>query len=114
MMRELMSSAMRKLTSYLGRPPEVVDTQCGFKMFTEDAANLLFTLQHENGFAFDVELLLLSAKFNYALQSQPVEWIDAPGSTVHPIKDSIKMLRAMLRIRSETRTTDRAVRRGPQ
>ncbi len=114
MMRELMSSTMRKLTSYLGRPPEVVDTQCGFKMFTEDTANLLFSLQRENGFAFDVELLLLATKFQYVIQAQPVEWIDAPGSTVDPIKDSIKMLRAMLRIRGETQDVDRAVRRGPQ
>ncbi|CAN5678066.1 hypothetical protein BH10BDE1_BH10BDE1_17170 [soil metagenome] len=114
MMRELMSSTMRKLTSFLGRPPEILDTQCGFKMFTEDSANLLFALQRENGFAFDVELLLLAAKFQYVIQAQPVEWIDAPGSTVDPIKDSIKMLRAMLRIRGETRDVDRAVRRGSQ
>lgn len=114
MLRELMSATMRKLTSFLGRPPEIVDTQCGFKMFTEESAGLLFSLQRENGFAFDIELLLLSAKFSYVLQSQPVQWIDAPGSTVHPIKDSLKMLRAMLRIRNETKETDRAVRRGPQ
>lgn len=113
MMRELMSSTMRKLTYYLGRPPEVVDTQCGFKMFTGDAADLLFSLQRENGFAFDVELLLLAAKFQYAIEAQPVEWIDAPGSTVDPIKDSIKMLRAMLRIRGATKDTDRAIRRDP-
>jgi dolichyl-phosphate beta-glucosyltransferase len=113
MMRELMSSTMRRLTSLLGRPPEIVDTQCGFKMFTESAADLLFTLQREDGFAFDVELILLASSFNFNLQAMPVAWIDAPGSTVDPIKDSLKMLRAMLRIRKETKETDRAIRRDP-
>lgn len=113
LMRETMSSTMRQVTAFLGRPREILDTQCGFKMFTEHAANFLFPIQRENGFAFDVELVLLATKFDFDLRSQEVEWIDAPGSTVNPIRDSLKMLRAMMRIRSDTNHILDVIRRNP-
>ena len=111
LMRQVMSASMRGLTAMLGRPPEILDTQCGFKMFSENAGVLLFGLQQERGFAFDVELILLANSFRFDLRSMPVEWIDAPGSTVRPIRDSIKMVRAMARIRLETSKADRTIRR---
>ncbi len=111
LMRQVMSSTMRGLTAMLGRPPDILDTQCGFKMFTENAGYMLFGLQQERGFAFDVELILLAKTFQYPVQSVPVEWIDAPGSTVRPIRDSIKMVKAMARIRAETGRVDRTVKR---
>lgn len=113
LLRETMSATMRQVTSFLGRPREILDTQCGFKMFTEDAANFLFPLQRENGFAFDVELVLLAVKFDFDLRSQEVAWIDAPGSTVSPVRDSLKMLRAMMRIRTDTNHTLDVIRRDP-
>lgn len=38
------------------------DTQCGFKIFTQEAAKTLFSKMHLNRWAFDVELLLLAQK----------------------------------------------------
>lgn len=111
-MRRLMSHTMHGLTALVGRPSHIVDTQCGFKMFTERAARTLFALQTERGFAFDVELILLARKFDFELATQPVEWIDAPGSTVHPIRDSLKMLKALFRIEHVTNATDRQIQRG--
>lgn len=35
------------------------DTQCGFKIFSRDAAKILFATQHLERWAFDVELLFL-------------------------------------------------------
>lgn len=74
------------------------DTQCGFKIFTKEAsekiANELFT----SGFGFDVELLLLARIFNFKVAEIPVNWSDDQDSRVSPIKDSLKMLREVLRI----------------
>ena len=39
------------------------DTQCGFKLFTKQAASTLFKTLHIERFAFDVELFFLCNKF---------------------------------------------------
>ncbi len=40
---------------------DVLDTQCGFKMFRAEAARRLFSAGREKGYLFDLELLLLRA-----------------------------------------------------
>lgn len=40
----------------------IMDTQCGFKLFTADAAQQLFAQQTTDGFAFDVEVLMLASR----------------------------------------------------
>ncbi|MGB6183331.1 MAG: dolichyl-phosphate beta-glucosyltransferase [Rhodococcus sp. (in: high G+C Gram-positive bacteria)] len=77
----------------------VSDTQCGFKLFTADAAKTLFTMQIVEGFSFDLEVLYLAHKLGYRAAEVPVEWIDAPGSTVEAAKVSMQFLRDLMRIR---------------
>lgn len=36
------------------------DTQCGFKIFTRKAAQVMFPVMHIERYAFDVELLYLA------------------------------------------------------
>lgn len=78
----------------------VKDTQCGFKLFTHEAARQLFGRQQMMGFSFDLELLYLARKLNLRVAEVPVRWFDAPGSKVDPIKDSLRFLQDILRIRS--------------
>jgi dolichyl-phosphate beta-glucosyltransferase len=40
----------------------IKDTQCGFKLFSRQAARQLFPVQHIERWAFDVELVYLAAK----------------------------------------------------
>jgi len=75
------------------------DTQCGFKMFTRDAADLLFRHQLIDEFSFDLEILYLAKKFDLQVAEVPVEWIDAPGSTVDPTKVAIEFVRDMAQIK---------------
>ena len=51
-----------RIFNALTRPllPEIRDTQCGFKLFTETAARQLFGRQTITGWAFDVEILYLA------------------------------------------------------
>jgi dolichyl-phosphate beta-glucosyltransferase len=74
---------------------QVRDTQCGFKLFTREAARHLFSLQTINGFSFDLEILYLAAKFHYRIHEQGVSWIDAPGSKVDPLKEGKRFLKDM-------------------
>jgi dolichyl-phosphate beta-glucosyltransferase len=75
------------------------DTQCGFKAFRREAAHELFAEQTLDGFAFDVEILLLAQKKGYAMADLPVEWHNSTASKVHILHDSLKMLWDVWRLR---------------
>lgn len=77
----------------------VHDTQCGFKLFTREAAHHLFRVQTIMGFSFDLEILYLAHKFGYRVAEVPVEWIDAPGSKVQSFKVVRQFLADMVRIK---------------
>jgi len=77
----------------------VYDTQCGFKAFRRCAAESIFARQQVDGFAFDVEVLLLAQKLGFKIADLPVEWRNSPESKVRIVRDSFQMLRDALRIR---------------
>ena len=62
--------------------PGVWDTQCGFKAFTADAAERIFSQTRTFGWGFDVEILALAKKMNYMIQEIPVYWVNGDNSTV--------------------------------
>jgi dolichyl-phosphate beta-glucosyltransferase len=75
------------------------DTQCGFKMFRREAARKIFSAARIDGFAFDVEVLLLATRAGYRVDEVPVEWENDPASRLHMIRDSIRMILEVVRIR---------------
>jgi dolichyl-phosphate beta-glucosyltransferase len=86
------------------------DTQCGFKAFRRPAAQAIFLRQKIDGFAFDVEVLLLARRLGFGVADLPVEWINSPDSRVQLVRDSARMLRDALRVR---RLVDRTLRSEP-
>jgi len=85
------------------------DTQCGFKAFRRAAARAIFSRQTLDGFAFDVEVLLLARRLGHPIADLPVEWINSSESKVRIVRDSLAMLRDTLRIRRlVTRNLSRA------
>lgn len=92
----LFAQVMRGVT---GLP--IRDTQCGFKMFRRDVGERLFRLCDEDGYLFDLEILMLAAQFGYRIDEVAVSWREVPGSKVHLIRDSWRMLRGLFRIRKE-------------
>jgi glycosyltransferase involved in cell wall biosynthesis len=90
--------------------PQFQDTQCGFKLFTREAAHDLFRrlrLYGENAklakggtlTGFDVEVLYLAVKSGYRATDVPVEWHYGESSKVHPVRESIRMFRDVVRVR---------------
>ncbi len=75
------------------------DTQCGFKAFRREAAHAIFSRQTLDGFAFDVEVLLLAERLGYKIADLPVEWLNSGESKVRILHDSLAMLRDTLRVR---------------
>lgn len=77
------------------------DTQCGFKLFSREAARELFTLSRIDSFAFDVEILVL-AKGRFRVAEVPVTCRHVELSKVSPGMDAVRMLRDLCRIRLRT------------
>lgn len=84
---------------------EVRDTQCGFKAFRREAARAIFSRQTIDGFAFDVEILLLARALGYRMADLPVRWINSPESKVRIVRDSLRMLVDTLRMRARVART---------
>ena len=62
--------------------PGIYDTQCGFKMFTAEAAEAVFAKQRMHGFSFDVEALMLARRAGFEVREVPVTWTNALGTKV--------------------------------
>jgi len=78
---------------------DMQDTQCGFKAFTAEAAEAIFSLQKLEGFSFDVEILFLAHKLGFSTLEIPVRWINEPNSKVRMLLDPLNMFIDLLRIR---------------
>lgn len=79
----------------------VVDSQCGFKLFTREAAQKIFPLARVDGGMLDVELFYLMHKQGTSCRFVPVSWNNKPGSRINilacMIRDPLDMLRIRLR-----------------
>ncbi|MEK7195184.1 MAG: dolichyl-phosphate beta-glucosyltransferase [Patescibacteria group bacterium] len=56
--------------------PGIWDTQCGFKAFTAEAAEKIFSKSMIVGWGFDVEVLSLAKKLGYRIKEVPVHWVN--------------------------------------
>jgi glycosyltransferase involved in cell wall biosynthesis len=88
--RHLSGRIFATLVSELCRIP-VYDTQCGLKIIRRNVWAAIATHSRTEGFAFDVELLLLALKEGVKVIEFPVNWHDVPGSKVSLLRDSWKM-----------------------
>lgn len=96
--RELMGKIFNKIVR-LFTIKGIIDTQCGFKMFTQKAAKDVFSRTKINGFGFDVEALFIARKLGYKIKEVPITWINDEQTKISPIKDSLKMFIEVLKVR---------------
>lgn len=91
--------------------PDIRDTQCGFKLFTRRAAEMIFSRAQVDSLAFDCEVLSLATELGLSIAEVGVRWSNDADSRVRPVRDSAIMLRDVWRIRQAKRTG--AWRDGP-
>jgi dolichyl-phosphate beta-glucosyltransferase len=106
--RHLMGRGFNLLVQALAIPG-IYDTQCGFKLFSGSATDKLFVQMYVYGKqqarhdaftgAFDVEVLYLARKYGYKIKEVPIQWKHNETDRVSPVKDSLRMLRDILRVR---------------
>jgi glycosyltransferase involved in cell wall biosynthesis len=78
------------------------DTQCGFKAFKRDAAQVIFRLQTIERWGFDPEILFIARKLKFRIVEVPVTWGHDERSRISYLKDGMKMLEEMAEIRTNS------------
>ncbi len=78
------------------------DTQCGFKAYKREAAQVIFRLQTIERWGFDPEILFIARKLKYKIVEIPVTWGHDERSRLSYLKDGLKMLEEMAEIRSNS------------
>lgn len=81
------------------------DTQCGFKAFRNSAAKDIFSSSTIEGFAFDVELLVIARKRKFNIKEVPVRWINSPDSRVSILRHGLEIIGELIQIRSNHHQT---------
>lgn len=79
---------------------DVRDTQCGCKAYRAEVARRLFSQSRIERFSFDAEVIFLAARAGYRIKEVPFALHYIPGSSVRPVRDSLLMVRDLLRIRA--------------
>ncbi len=77
----------------------IKDTQCGFKLFTHEAAREIFSLQKVRRFGFDMEALVVASSLGHKIIEVPVSWFNSAESRVRPIKDAFITLKDLVYIK---------------
>lgn len=103
-LRRSMGAIFNHMARMLG-VAETKDTQCGFKAFRKEAAREIFSRQKLDGFAFDVEILLLAKALGYSVDVLPINWENSADSRVNIATDSLRMFIDLLRVRAVVRKT---------
>jgi dolichyl-phosphate beta-glucosyltransferase len=96
--RELMGRTYNKLFQLLVLRG-IHDSQCGFKVFTADAAVALFEPLRTMRFGFDAEVLVRAKACGWRIAEVPVRWRHVEASRVNSVRDSSRMLWDLLRLR---------------
>ena len=92
----------------------LTDTQCGFKLYRADLAEQVVEHSREDGYAFDLEHLLIAQATGLAIAEVGIHWTHQTGGQVNPVLDGLKMLRRAAAIRSRRREIMQRVERLPQ
>ena len=85
---------------------KISDSQCGFKAFKSDVAKKVFSLSEVDGFAFDMEIIMLAKKMGAKFTELPVHVVSHSKSSVSVLKDGIKMLSDLVKIKRRISKTD--------
>ena len=104
-LRKVMSKIYIKVVCIFGGF-KLSDFQCGCKAFTNEASQKIFSNCEIDGFAFDLEALMLAQKIGYKIFEIPVKIINHRESKVNIIKDTLRMLSDLRKIKKRVRKLD--------
>lgn len=85
--------------------PGFSDTQCGFKVLPRSLAIEICEYQRIDGWAFDVEWIVIALQHGYRVGEVPINWYhDEKDSRISPLRDALRMTQDLWRIRRNLRS----------
>ena len=96
--REFMGRSYNRILRLLVLPG-IRDTQCGFKLFTAEAAEACFEPLATFRFGFDSEVLVRARRRGWEIAEVPVRWRHVEESRVGGIGDALRMLYDLVMLR---------------
>lgn len=78
---------------------DLTDYTCGFKLFSREAAQAIFSRSVVDGWSFDAEILFLARRLGFKIAEVPVRWEDKPDSKVRILRDTARSFSEILAIR---------------
>ena len=111
LLRKIMSKTYIKVLCIVGGF-KLSDSQCGCKAFSSKAAKEIFSRCEVNGFAFDFEAILWAGELGFKITEMPVKIINHRESKVNVIKDTLKMLRDLRRIKKSVKSKVKAEKKA--
>ena len=104
LLRKIMSKVYIKVLCIAGGF-KLSDSQCGCKAFRADATEKIFSRCEVNSFAFDFEAILWAVKMKMSIKEIPVRVINHGESKVRIIRDTLKMLKDLSKMKRRIRKT---------
>ena len=77
----------------------ISDITCGFKCFSREAAQEVFSRSVVSDWSFDAEILFITQRLGYKIKEVPVTWHDETGTKVRLLRDAPRAIAGLLRIR---------------
>lgn len=96
--RRFFGRCFNALTRTIMRLP-FADTQCGFKAFRREAAQLVFGLQRIERWGFDPEILFIGIMRGLRITEVPVTWGHDERSRISYLRDGMQMLIELVYVR---------------
>jgi dolichyl-phosphate beta-glucosyltransferase len=75
------------------------DVFCGFKLFSAEAAEDVFSRARIDGWAFDAEVLALARALGYRVRGSGITWVNRPASRLSMPRVVIPVLRELIEAR---------------
>lgn len=98
--RQVLSDSCIHLVHWFLPPIKVCDTQCGFKMMTNELVHWYVVNLKLRNFSFDIEMILLASLFGYKIGEVDVKWQNRlNGSRIDPVRVGIQMLKDLIYLR---------------
>lgn len=78
---------------------KITDTQCGAKVFRNQAIKEILPRLGLTSWAFDVDMLFQVKRAGYSIREVPTVWNDKAGSKIRYVISSLDMVMALVRLR---------------
>jgi glycosyltransferase involved in cell wall biosynthesis len=96
--RESMGKVFTWLTNRIATRG-ISDITCGYKTFKHDTAQELFSRSVINDWSFDAEVLYIAQRHRKRIKEVPVRWHDERGTKVRIVRDAVRALAGLIKIR---------------